>query len=121
MSITSDKVRIPWRAAVSLALCLVALSPVAAENALVTGIGNQTCAYWQSSPDHQAEGVAWIYGFWSGLNYATNQDHMIGQNIDALGKIDAVKKACDAEPATLLVDLTFATYVEIAKADAEKR
>ena len=57
MSITSDKVRIPWRAAVSLALCLVALSPVAAENALVTGIGNQTCAYWQSSPDHQAEGV----------------------------------------------------------------
>ena len=89
MSITSDKVRIPWRAAVSLALCLVALSPVAAENALVTGIGNQTCAYWQSSPDHQAEGVAWIYGFWSGLNYATNQDHMIGQNIDALGKIDA--------------------------------
>jgi hypothetical protein len=46
---------------------------------------------------------------------------MIGQNIDALGKIDAVKKACDAEPATLLVDSTFATYVEIAKADAEKR
>ena len=59
-------------------------------------------------------------GFWSRLNYATRQDHMIGRNIDAVGKIAAVRKSCDAEPSTLLVDSTLAAYIEMAKDDAEK-
>lgn len=70
------------------------------------GIGTKSCAYWQSSGATLAEGRAWAYGYWSGLNTFNNQDHMVGSRTDSDGIIGEVKKLCDSHPS-----ITFGTAV----------
>jgi hypothetical protein len=98
-----------------------ALSPSSAqEGALTLGIGNQSCAYWQSSPSRTSEGTVWIFGFWSAYNHANERNHQVGRNTDPPGNVAEVKKTCDARPSMLLIEATVEAYFEMAKRDAAK-
>jgi hypothetical protein len=78
--------------------------------ALITGIGRMSCAYWLSEPVNEGEG--WILGFWSGLNYANART--VGQHTDGERIITEVRKACATRPSMTLVGATFTVYSEMA-------
>jgi hypothetical protein len=41
------------------------------------------CAHWQSSRNRYAEGVIWLYGFWTGLNYVAAVQQLTQSEIDS--------------------------------------
>ncbi len=55
-------------------ICAAPVCPSSAQDVKVSvdmmGIGGMSCAHWQSTQAHRSEGTVWIYGFWTGLNYA---------------------------------------------------
>src|ERR1700758_4149825 len=92
------------------------LSPVAkAEESRVTvqlnGIGAMTCAHWRSTATTRGEGIVWIFGFWSGLNYvaaASEQDHT---NLNAKTGTAEVARICAPDPSQILAIATWSAYV----------
>jgi hypothetical protein len=77
------------------------------------GIGLKACSHWRATKANIAEGQIWIYGFWSALNLAI-EGHRVGEGIDGLEIVAAVKKTCDARPSTTLYQATTATFEEMA-------
>ena len=77
------------------------------------GIGLKACSYWRATQTNIAEGQVWIYGFWSALNLAID-GHRVGEGIDGLDIVAAVKKVCDARPSTMLYQAAAATFEEMA-------
>jgi hypothetical protein len=94
---------------------LWACSADAAENALVLGIGRESCASWQSTPARRTEGTIWIYGFWSGANWGNDRNHKVGERTDPYGDVAEVKKTCDAQPSMALFDAATKTYHDMDK------
>lgn len=92
------------------------LAPVAqAEESRVAvelnGIGAMTCAHWRSSAATREEGIVWIFGFWSGLNYvaaASEQDH---PNLSAKQVIAEVARICATDPTQVLASAAWSAYV----------
>jgi len=80
------------------------------QQALITGIGRMSCAYWLSQSFN--EGESWILGFWSGLNHAGART--IGRHTDGPGIIAEVRKVCATRPSMTLVGATFTAYFEMA-------
>ena len=92
------------------------LSPVAkAEESRVTvelsGIGAMSCAHWRSTATTRGEGIVWIFGFWSGLNYvaaASEQDH---PNLNEKQVIAEVTRICATDPTQVLASAAWSAYV----------
>ena len=92
------------------------LSSVAkAEESRVTvqlnGIGAMSCAHWRSTATTRGEGIVWIFGFWSGLNYvaaASEQDH---PNLNEKQVIAEVTRICATDPSQILASATWSAYV----------
>jgi hypothetical protein len=92
------------------------LSPVAkAEESRVAvelnGIGAMTCAHWRSTATTRGEGIVWIFGFWSGLNYvaaASEQDH---PNLNDKQVIAEVARICATDPSQILASAAWSAYV----------
>lgn len=94
-----------------LVLWLMVEPTLAQQNqALITGIGRMSCAYWLSEPVNEGEG--WILGFWSGLNYANART--VGRHTDGERIITEVRNVCATRPSMTLVGATFTVYSEMA-------
>lgn len=100
-------------AALGILLVLVG-TPARSENTFLIGIGLRSCAYWLSTPSTLNEGSGWLWGFWTGLNYATSS-HMVGQSTDAEGIRGAVRKICENAPETNLADAAAMAYAAFRK------
>lgn len=75
----------------------------------IHGIGSVSCATWLSTPDQEREGTAWLLGFWTGMNYGTD-DLTVGQETDTLGIVAAVKDSCRSDPSELLAIHTMVVF-----------
>jgi hypothetical protein len=90
-------------------------SAAKAEESRVTveldGIGAMTCAHWRSTAATRGEGIVWIFGFWSGLNYvaaASEQDH---PSLSEKQVIAEVARICATDPTQVLASATWSAYV----------
>jgi len=73
-----------------------------------------SCAHWRSSKGHLSEGIVWIYGFWTGLNYVAAASEQ-PQSGTAAVSVAEVKKACASEPSQTLASAIWNTYLEFKK------
>ena len=113
-----------WRRLVtavsSMALVFAAPArPALAQDAKIsvgmTGIGSMSCAHWRSSKEHLSEGIVWIYGFWTGLNYVAAASEQAQSATDSTAIVAEVKKACSSEPSQALASAVWTTYLEFNK------
>jgi hypothetical protein len=100
------------------AICLAV--PVASALAqqvpiFVYGIGRSSRANWLSQPAKEAEGTAWIFGYWAGLNRFNEQNHMVGGRSDSPAIVGETKKICAIEPSTYLIDAVERVYYEFQR------
>src|SRR5258708_11075646 len=58
------------------------------------GIGSMSCAHWRSTQAHLLEGIVWIYGFWTGLNYVAAASDQAQAKIDMATIVVQVEKTC---------------------------
>lgn len=79
------------------------------------GIGISSCATWLSTPVKRNEGEAWIYGFWSGMNFKNAENHTVGNTTDANGIVAEVKATCGVAPSATLSSATSQAYVRLQK------
>jgi hypothetical protein len=105
-----------------LALLAVAapLLFVQAAHGTTQGIGEKSCAHWQSSPARQAEGAAWVLGYWTGFDDMEQLAESSGKDLGEQGIIAAVKKTCESAPSMSLREATSRTYWEVRKRDAKR-
>jgi hypothetical protein len=81
-----------------------------AEQVTIFGIGASSCAFWLSTPARTNEGIAWLMGYWTGVNSMNQTTHLIGANSDGEAIIAEVRKRCVAEPSARMTDAVAATY-----------
>jgi len=81
----------------------------------MTGIGSLSCAHWRSSKEHMSEGTVWIYGFWTGLNYAAAASEQAQSETDAAAIVTEVKKTCAQLPSQPLASAVWNTYLGFNK------
>jgi hypothetical protein len=89
--------------------------PASAQDAKVSvemiGIGNMSCAHWQSTKEHLLEGTVWIYGFWTGLNYVAAASDQAQAKIDVAAIAPAVEKTCARQMSQTLASAAWTTYL----------
>jgi hypothetical protein len=79
------------------------------------GIGGMSCARWRSTKEHLSEGIVWIYGFWTGLNYVAAASEQAQSGTDAAAIVAQVKKTCASEPSQTLAAAVWSTYLAFSK------
>jgi hypothetical protein len=90
-------------------------SATAVETTMVLVIGKNSCGYWQSNNARKTEGMIWILGFWSALNWANARNHQVGRESDSYGLVAEVQKRCAAHPSSTLLDAASRTYNDLDK------
>jgi hypothetical protein len=89
--------------------------PVLAQEAKVSvdmiGIGGMTCAHWRSTQEHRLEGVIWIYGFWTGLNYVAAASDQTQAKIDTAAIASEVEKTCAHQMSQTLASAAWTAYL----------
>ena len=78
----------------------------------LSGIGALTCAHWRSTAATRAEGVVWILGFWSGLNYVAAASEQGQPKSTEKQVIAEVARICATDPSQILASVTWAVYVD---------
>lgn len=81
----------------------------------MTGIGGMSCAHWRSTKEHLSEGTVWIYGFWTGLNYAAAASDQAQSGTDTAAIVAEVKKTCAQLPSQALASAVWTTYLDFNK------
>jgi hypothetical protein len=81
----------------------------------MTGIGSMSCAHWRATKEHLAEGIVWIYGFWTGLNYVAAASEQPQSGTDTAEIVAEVKKRCAEAPSQTLASAVWNTYLEFGK------
>ena len=118
-----DSTRPVWRV-IKRVLCsaqvLAALvCPISAQDSKVAvdmmGIGSMSCAHWRSTQARQLEGTAWIYGFWTGLNYVAAASDQAQAKIDMVAIVVEVKKTCAQQMSQTLASAVWTTYLASKK------
>ena len=109
-----------WRTVLLVALvCALPVCPALAQEAKVsvsmTGIGGMSCAHWRSTKEHLSEGIVWIYGFWTGLNYAAAASEQAQSETNTAAIIAEVKKTCAQLPSQPLASAVWTTYLGFNK------
>ena len=61
------------------------------------------------------EGTAWIYGFWTGLNYVAAASDQAQAKIDMAAIVVGVKKTCAQQMSRTLASAVWTTYVASKK------
>lgn len=79
------------------------------------GIGGMSCAHWRSTKEHLSEGTVWIYGFWTGLNYAAAASEQAQSGTNTAEIVAEVKKTCAQLPSQALASAIWTTYLEFNK------
>jgi hypothetical protein len=104
-----------WAALVYAAPAGPALAQDAKVSVGMAGIGGMSCAHWRSTKEHLSEGIVWIYGFWTGLNYAAAASEQAQSGTDTAAIVAEVKKACTQLPSQTLASAVWTTYLEFNK------
>jgi hypothetical protein len=73
------------------------------------GIGRYSCAKWLSNMDFKRDGIIWIAGYWSGLNFLS-RNKLVGMHSDWEGIVGDIKKLCLSQPSTLLATAAGTVY-----------
>jgi hypothetical protein len=73
--------------------------------------GFKSCAHTLSNPALERDGSEWSFGYWSGLNAANTSGGHVGEKSDIEAIWGEIKKICEAEPSTKLVDAAERVYV----------
>jgi hypothetical protein len=81
----------------------------------MTGIGSMSCAYWRSTKEHLSEGIVWVSGFWTGLNYVAAASEQAQSGTDTVEIVAEVKKRCAEAPSQTLASAVWNTYLESNK------
>lgn len=81
----------------------------------MAGIGSMSCTHWRSTKEHLSEGIVWIYGFWTGLNYVAAASEQAQSGIDTAAIVAEVKKTCASEPSQTLAGAVWKTYLGFNK------
>jgi len=102
-------------ALVYVAPACAALAQDAQVSVGMTGIGGMSCAHWRSTKEHLSEGTVWIYGFWTGLNYAAAASDQAQSGTDTAAIVAEVKKTCAQLPSQALASAVWTTYLEFNK------
>ncbi|HET7886898.1 MAG TPA: hypothetical protein VFL62_11790 [Bradyrhizobium sp.] len=104
-----------WFLLLGMGLCV---SMAKAEESRVAvqlnGIGALTCAHWRSTAATRAEGVIWILGFWSGLNYVAAASDQSQAKLSEKQLIAEVARICATDPSQVLASVTWSVYVDSA-------
>ena len=75
------------------------------------GIGSMSCAHWRSTQAHLLEGIVWIYGFWTGLNYVAAASGQTQPRISVSSIVAEVEKACARKTSQTLASAVWTTYL----------
>src|SRR5260370_31298852 len=104
-------IRVPFSALIFAAL----VCPISAQDAKVSvdmiGIGSMSCAHWRSTQAHKLEGIVWIYGFWTGLNYVAAASDQAQSKIDIAAIVVQVEKTFAQQTSQALGSAVWATYL----------
>ncbi|MFG1377897.1 hypothetical protein [Xanthobacter autotrophicus] len=87
-------------------------------NAQVWGIGGRSCASWLANSISEAEGSAWVLGYWTGRNFGAavaRKNGTVGATTDPSGVIGEVRKRCVNNPASTLLTEVEHLYFEFNK------
>jgi hypothetical protein len=103
--------RIVFAALVFAAPVCLALAQEAEVSVDMIGIGGMTCAHWRSTQEHRLEGVIWIYGFWTGLNYVAAASDQTQAKIDAAAIASEVEKTCAHQMSQTLASAAWTAYL----------
>jgi hypothetical protein len=107
--------RVPLAALVGAALVSPALAEDTKVSVQMTGIGGMSCAHWQSTQARRSEGTAWIYGFWTGLNYVAAASEQKQSKIGTTAIVAEVAKTCAQRPSEALATAVWNTYLALDK------
>lgn len=100
-----------WLAAYTLS-CL--LSPAARAQPVVDYGGQTPCSVWLSNPTAMRQGLAWLYGAWSGLNMAGGMKHDVydvGHTLKAEEVAGAVERVCRQDMTKIMNVAVLDVYV----------
>ena len=81
----------------------------------MVGIGSMSCAHWRSTREHLSEGTAWIYGFWTGLNYVAAASDQAQAKTDAAAIVIEVEKTCAQQTSQTLASAAWSAYLRSEK------
>jgi len=81
----------------------------------MTGIGGMSCAHWRATKEHLAEGIVWIFGFWTALNYVAAASEQAQSGTDTAEIVAEVKKRCAQVPSQTLASAVWNAYLEFNK------
>jgi hypothetical protein len=80
----------------------------------LSGIGALTCAHWRSTAAMRAEGMVWIFGFWSGLNYVAAASEQVQPKLTEKQVVAEVMRVCATDPSQILASVTWGVYVDFS-------
>ena len=80
----------------------------------LSGIGALPCAHWRSTSATRAEGIVWIFGFWSGLNYVAAASGQNQPKSTEKQVIAEVARICATDPSQVLASAAWAVYVDFS-------
>jgi hypothetical protein len=107
--------RIIKRVLFSALIFAALVCPTSAQDAKVSvemmGIGSMSCAHWRSTQAHRLEGIVWIYGFWTGLNYVAAASDQAQAKIDMAAIVVQVEKTCAQQTSQTLGSAVWTTYL----------
>ena len=100
-------------------ICAAPVCVASAQDAKVSvdmmGIGGMSCAHWQSTQALRSEGIIWIYGFWTGLNYVAAASGQTETKVDTAAVMVEVKKTCTQRPSQVLASAVWTAYLDLHK------
>ncbi|WP_167558989.1 hypothetical protein [Bradyrhizobium canariense] len=98
-------------------VCAAPVSRSSAQDAKVSvdmmGIGDMSCAHWQSTRALRLEGTIWIYGFWTGLNYVAAASGQTETKVETAAAVVEVEKTCAQRPSQVLASAVWTAYLDL--------
>jgi hypothetical protein len=79
----------------------------------LTGIGSMSCAHWRATKAASVEGIVWIHGFWSGLNYVAAASDQAQSNVGEAAMVAEVDKICAQRPSDVLASAAWSAYLDL--------
>ena len=80
------------------------------------GIGRDSCAHWLGVPGEDRDGVNWLFGYWTALNFLNPNTHLVGAKAGPSGVVDEVRKLCQAQPSMPLQSAVGGVYGQMLRA-----
>jgi hypothetical protein len=103
---------------IASSLFLFCANPVLAQQqsaVWLSGIGSMSCAHWRSTAASRNEGMVWVLGFWTALNYVAAVEGVSQSKIDSETILAEVSKTCGKGLSKTLATAAWETFVALTK------